>query len=447
MASLEFDNITSSSFEVRVTGMSTSVGTKTILWELFSPALDIWVDLEDWTSYDIAEDETDSDWLYVEDLDPDYEYEIRANVYYSDGWDDRITGSCSTLPEDSGGDDDDIHSPTTNETGLGYSVSNGSAEVTIESLNPDYSGTTWVQWTVSCLDTGEEILSIEKNSEDDSDYYYISFDVIYGYQYHVYVEVSGEYIDVDTWGDSAYITAEDTGDPTWTVYRVGDLSISDVYHTDLSLGMGHVNLISVTFRADGTATFYSEGTDSNDVIAYLSLNERFDTLNGVPIEIEVSDDDSNGDRQFKFTYDVTAGTEYFIWVRCWSADATAVTTIYIEPPISDVERPEEFEWVYPKNKEETFKLPYDEWCLLLDHINEVRVYKGLQPMESGSTVGFFYYPTKNGETFTAVMYNQALKGITEMMEDSDYTDNAVQPGWPVTADCLNLLMNMINSIE
>jgi len=101
MASLSFRNETSSSFEVRVNDMSTSWGYKWIYWELFSPGLEEWFCIGDWTEYDIAEGEDTSDWLYVDGLDPDAEYEVRATITYSEAyWDDVVVDSVSTLPEE-----------------------------------------------------------------------------------------------------------------------------------------------------------------------------------------------------------------------------------------------------------------------------------------------------------------------------------------------------------
>ena len=345
----------------------------------------------------------------------------------------------------------DYPPPTTSDTELTYVVENGSAAVMIDNLNPEYTDVFLVKWTVTCLDTGDVILSTEMRSDEDSLYYFISFDVTEGYQYQVYVEVHGYPdwigIDVETWTNNIYITADVTGDATWKVYHIKDLTnISETRSCDLDLGVGHVDLITMTFQTSGTATFYSEGTSDNDVIAYLSLDDGFDTSQGWPINTEASNDDDNGNRQFRFTYEVAAGTEYFLWVRCYNSTSSGSVTVFIEPPVSSSERPDRFEWEYPKEKGKPFILPYDEWCSLLDHINEIREYKGLQPMQSGTAVGYFYYPEENGEIFTATMYNQALMGIAGILNDG-YSENEVQSGWPVTADCLNLLVEMINSVE
>ena len=354
-------------------------------------------------------------------------------------------------PNSGSGSGSDYPPPTTSDTELTYAVENGSAAVMIDNLNPEYTDVFLVKWTVTCLDTGDVILSTEMRSDEDSFYYFISFDVTEGYQYQVYVEVHGypDWINmnVETWTNSIYITADVTGDATWEVYHIKDLTnISETRSCDLDLGVGHVDLITMTFQTSGTATFYSEGTSDNDVIAYLSLDDGFDTSQGWPINTEASNDDDNGNRQFRFTYEVAAGTEYFLWVRCFNSTSSGSVTVFIEPPVSSSERPDRFAWEYPKEKGKPFILPYDEWCSLLDHINEIREYKGLQPMQSGTAVGYFYYPAENGEIFTATMYNQALMGISGILNDG-YSENEVQSGWPVTADCLNLLVEMINSVE
>lgn len=346
---------------------------------------------------------------------------------------------------DIGGDEDDwlIY----DNTELVYDISGDSIRVSIDNFNMNYQYVVAVEWVVTCDNTNEEILNVHKYSDEDDDYYYLSFDFVQDYQYHVYAHVIGrpDTINPETWdGYISIIIAS----PNWAVYHIKDYSnISETKSLDLSLGEGQVNQISITFQSNGKATFYSEG--SLDVKGYFGTDSRFDTSQGFPYDYNKSDNDSGGNGNFWFECDVEAGEVYYLWVRCYKKTYSGVTTIYIEPPISVIPRPDYFEWTYPKIKGEEFNLKALEWCNLLDNINEVRVYKGYNEIPEGTTSStdyykYFTYPD-SGDIFRYQHYNQALNAITGML-GTGYNDNAVKKGDPVTAAKINLLVSWLNGI-
>ena len=119
---------------------------------------------------------------------------------------------------------------------------------------------------------------------------------------------------------------------TWTLgtYALGTLSES--YYASYSFSTYQLKRYSIKFENSGTATFYSTG--SVDTIAYLSTTTGYDDSNGVPTSYLISDDDSGSGSNFSITYDVTAGTTYYLWVRLYSGENTGSIYIYVNPPLA-----------------------------------------------------------------------------------------------------------------
>ena len=132
MASLSFSSISYDSFRVRVTGMSTSSGTKGIVWYVNGE------EYADWTDYDIAESTASSDRLTVDGLEPGTEYEVQAAIYYSDGWDDYVSDTVTT----------ELYEPDFSDTDINVSVDGTDVEITLDGLDPDYEDVWKVQWYV-----------------------------------------------------------------------------------------------------------------------------------------------------------------------------------------------------------------------------------------------------------------------------------------------------------
>jgi hypothetical protein len=119
----------------------------------------------------------------------------------------------------------------------------------------------------------------------------------------------------------------------WSVYDcITYNNLSSTRELDTALDAGEVVRITFTCANSGSATFYSEG--SLDVIGYLSDTTAFDSENGRPASYPqlAYNDDGRGDGQFSMTYDVTAGTTYYLWVRCYYKTTSGDVVIYIQPP-------------------------------------------------------------------------------------------------------------------
>lgn len=141
-----------------------------------------------------------------------------------------------------------------------------------------------------------------------------------------------------------------------------------------------------------------------------------------------------------YTYsNLTPSTRYTLRARIYytvngSETYKDVSAIFTTPSL----RPDYFEWDTAKVPGGNFNITASEWKKLLQNIEAVRAYKGVNSAN-------FSYPSK-GDTFLASHYNTALNGITGIL-GSGYNANAVQPGWDITAARINLLRDMINDIE
>ena len=134
-----------------------------------------------------------------------------------------------------------------------------------------------------------------------------------------------------TGGKNIYIRAEGTQDvETWDLSTGAFGAISSSAYDDFYLGEMQMYRYSVTFNYSGTATIYTEG--SVDTYGYFGTSSSFDDYDGVPNSYYESDDDSNGSGNFLITYNVTAGTTYYVWIRSYSGDDTGYVDLYIDPP-------------------------------------------------------------------------------------------------------------------
>lgn len=99
----------------------------------------------------------------------------------------------------------------------------------------------------------------------------------------------------------------------------------------LSFGVaGYVARFTLTFARSGTVTFRSTG--SSDTYGYLSTSSSFDASTGGPKSPIVEDDDGGAGNNFKMTYNVTAGTTYYLWARMLEVTGTGAMTVYVSAP-------------------------------------------------------------------------------------------------------------------
>lgn len=242
-------------------------------------------------------------------------------------------------------------------------------------------------------------------------------------------------------------THSSTTTKEWSCYKSDPYeNISSSIIFSFSLLSGQVRCISFSCMYSGTLTI--ESTKSTDLIGYLSDSDSFNSTTGNPTEYLVWDDDSGAGSNFMFTYTVVSGKIYHLFVRCYSYNTSTTDKIEvaIRPPAKpSANRPSLFTWTNEKVSGGAFNITAEEWGLLLDHINAVRIYRGFYEMQNGDSVGYFLYPV-SGDNFLALHYNQALMGIAGMYGDSSgyYNDNFVKPGYDITANRINFLRDLLN---
>lgn len=145
------------------------------------------------------------------------------------------------------------------------------------------------------------------------------------------------------------------------------------------------------------------------------------------------------------TYNVECRIRYYV------NGSLSTEWVYLDGVVTESQsstRPDYFEWGAPKISGGTFNITADEWCGLLNNINNVRVYKGYSEISStsdSSAIARFYYPSK-GDKMLASMYNQCIYAF-EDMGLLDYSSYRVLKGNPITADAINFLRDTINSVE
>lgn len=242
-------------------------------------------------------------------------------------------------------------------------------------------------------------------------------------------------------GQDIYIRAVGTssgsgGDDTttsWTRITGTIGSISSTAQETILMSPMTIYRYRVSFASSGTATFYTFG--DVDTYGYLGTTTGWDSSTGKPTSyLTLNDDASSSDRNFSISYNVTAGTSYYIWVRGYSSSASGTTYLFIIPPAS---RPTNFSWTYAKTQGQAFNLTAAEWNSFTSKINEFRRYKGLSDYS-------FTYAYK-GNTFTAAMYNQARRAIQAVDGYGTYIPT-VSAGDNITAYAMNVLVSELNSI-
>lgn len=218
---------------------------------------------------------------------------------------------------------------------------------------------------------------------------------------------------------------------SWTRITGTIGTISSMRQETILLSPMTIYRYRVSFASSGIATFYTFG--SVDTYGYLGTSTGWDSSTGKPTSYLAQNDDGD-DRNFSISYNVTAGTSYYIWVRGYYSDASGTTYLCIIPPSS---RPSNFSWTNAKTQGKAFNLTAAEWNSFTSKINEFRKYKGL------SNYSFTY--AYKGDTFTAAMYNQARKAIQAVDGYGTYIPT-VSAGDNITAYAMNVLVSELNSI-
>lgn len=344
MAYISFRNITSTSFEAKVYDLDTygSIGHY-IIWYL---------DGSMWDSEGLGDDDTSSSWMLFDGLDPDTEYAIRVeNIINGGVAGETIADYCTTEAAD---EVTEWFIEDTDNFGYIASESNGSyylSEYGVVRIKVGFenSGTATFYSSGASSSRGylSESTSFDSSSGRPDDYleydsntsgdFEFTCEVEAGTYYYLFVrhryEDESGYIDV-------YITppggSSSSGD--WVIaYENGYPNVGSTMELEYELLEGEVARIMVRFTESGTAEFYSEG--DGDTVGYLSDQDSddFDTSSGEPNGILASNDDGGTGNNFLITYEVEAGTYYYLYVRHYSVTASGTPTVFIIPPGSSVD--------------------------------------------------------------------------------------------------------------
>lgn len=225
--------------------------------------------------------------------------------------------------------------------------------------------------------------------------------------------------------ESIYIKQIDTNDPT-TKIAVQARGFDEDYPYDWKI---YWYVYENNSQIQNDTDTVDAGDDRSDTITFSGLTP--DTKYRISLRVR---------------YEVDNSYKYY-----WAEDIYITT----ESESSSSTRPDEFVWKNGTKEKESgkpFDITAEEWRNLLDNINAVREYKGYSKIETttipddGNTK--FYYPKPN-DPFYATSYNQCLYAFYDMgiITYTQYTKYLVQPKYPITADAINLLTNIINSVE
>ena len=153
----------------------------------------------------------------------------------------------------------------------------------------------------------------------------IQYEVEAGTTYYVWVRGLSEYASGDV---TLYI--EPPAAPTWTLVIGAFGTISSEASASFTLGTNQMRRYSVSFENSGSANFFAMG--SEDTWGYLSTTTGFDSTNGMPTSYLAEDGTSGPGDNFAITYNVTAGTTYYVWVCESYGESTGTIELYVQPP-------------------------------------------------------------------------------------------------------------------
>lgn len=125
--------------------------------------------------------------------------------------------------------------------------------------------------------------------------------------------------------------AVEPDEPTWTLVTATVRDTSEVFNDNFETEEYEVYRYRVNFEKSGTASFYTKG--DLDTYGLLTTTTGFDEIDGFPTGDTLAEDDESGEgSNFKFTYNVEADTNYYVWVRCCFGSDYGELDFYIEPP-------------------------------------------------------------------------------------------------------------------
>lgn len=452
MAYIAISDTTSSSVKLYLGGLDTSWngGTRTANWTLWNGDI-----TKTYNGHTIANGVSSSSVITISGLEPDTEYSVTCRVYHGSTLLATISGYVTTdyaEPESPWNAWQEEQFDLTTDTVSVDIYNHYSGDYLLEPYNVHrytatfaYSG--WARfYTDSNINTygelGEGWDGYEWNSEysgalypvasdnnsGDGNNFCIEYYVTAGEEYNIFVR---GYTGTERGWCTLYI---EPPTPSWTHTLTPLGKISSDYSLSAYIGTYTLKIYQMSFATSGVATFSTSG--SLDTKGYLNTVSNYDTSDGEPSSYLAYDDDAGSGNNFSFSYNVKAGTTYYLFVRCYDASSSGTVTVSITAP-EEVTRPNNFSWTYSKVQGGTFNLTATEWNNLAKRINEFRAYKGLS--------NYSFNTAYSGNNYTAYMYNQARLAIQGISGYGTYIPT-VSSGDTVTAYAMNILVSELNSI-
>ena len=263
-------------------------------------------------------------------------------------------------------------------------------------------------------------------------------------------------------GADIYIRAEGTysggeepdPEPTWGVTSSTIGQISTNYTKKISVSNYTIYRYKVSFERSGKANFYTQGTII-DTLGYLSTSSTFDSETGEPTNWLVEDGYSGPGDNFAISYNVTAGTTYYIWICEAGGAATGAIDLYIQPPAKAVDV-EKWSWTKSNNNataSQTQKaytaitnkgyvtdFSYIVWNDLVDKVKEILDATG-DSWDASYTTFAAAKMTSSDKTLTAAKFNSLRYNIGSHYSTgiTEKTPGDYVYGWYITtlAECIN----------
>lgn len=169
---------------------------------------------------------------------------------------------------------------------------------------------------------GPAIPNAEDDNSGEGNNFSITYTVTANTTYYLWVRSKNGNIIGDT-----TIHVEAPIVKTWVVSsgKYGIISENQTKRIDLTSYT--MRRISVSFANSGTVKFYTTG--DLDTIGYLSTSTAWSSSTGKPDSYLISNDSGGEGYNFSITYNVTAGTTYYLWVRAKNGENKGSIQLYI----------------------------------------------------------------------------------------------------------------------
>lgn len=216
----------------------------------------------------------------------------------------------------------------------------------------------------------------------------------------------------------------------WIIEELAEIAtISSGWKGTYIAKPNYLYYIPISFSKNNKMRFQGKGEGIN-IQGYLTNIGSFDKDEGIPMYILAQSSTSNS-KSFSFEYYVESSLDNYYF--CFKN--TSSTTNYIDLEIA-LATNEELLWE-KKVSGKPFDITALEWSNLLETINEINDLKGLSRYN-------FLYPDL-GYKFKAEYYNEVLDAIS-MISKQYYDNEKVQAGDPITAQKINLILDLINNL-